>query len=186
MSRKFLTLFESHYKKYQQGGFLNGDFVEFTKNFKSLDCYKHLNPQIKQAIDDVIASKLDLRVTLVKPLYPSAQPGNAQQTGADFYVDIAPHYGGGRYGSTVVSVPSSLLVVKTTYPDQNPLSPEFTRKDKITIKPEEVDNDDSNVSRRTDKGNGKLSPTDLSLATKNTKLANAKEPSTARYLKGLK
>lgn len=169
MSKKFLSLYESHFKKLQQGGILAGDFVVFRKDYKSLDCYKDLNPEIKKGIQDIIDSKLDLRVVLVKPMYPSRQPGNAQQTGVDFYADISPHYGGGRYGNTVVTVPSALLQVSTTYPNQNPLPDEFVRKNNITIKPEEVKRD------------GK----DANLPKANTKLANAKEPYTANYMKGL-
>ena len=184
MSKKFLTVFESHFQKYRQGGILNGDFVGFVKNFKSLDCYKNLNSELQKAIGEILGSKLDLRAILVKPMYPSAQPGNAQQTGGDFWVDIAPHYGGGRYG-TPVTVPSSLLVVKTTYPSQNPLPDELVRKSKITIKPEEIEEDEQALSRKTDGGNKKLKRTDLDLPTKNTKLANTKSPYTVNYMKGL-
>lgn len=185
MASKFLTLFESQYQRYQQGGILVSDFVEFIKNYKSQDCYKNLAPELQKGIDELHNSGDNLRVVIVKPRYPSAQPGNAQQTGTEYYADVTADQTGGRNG-IVVSVPTSLLQVATTYPNPNPIPDKYRRKDKITIKPEEVEEDEQSLSRRTDAGDGKLRQSQLTNPTKNTTLPSKSAPTTANYMKGLK
>lgn len=184
MASKFLTLFESVFKRTQQGGLLVGDYVKFVDGFKTKDSYKSLSDDMKNAIKDLIDCDLPIRVVLTKPHYPSTQPGNAQQTGTSFAADIAADYSGGRYGDPV-TVHADLITPINDYPNLNPLGDKLRRKDKVVIKPEEVEEDEQNLSRRTDKGDGKLSTTELKLATKNTTLPSGKLY-TVNYMKGIK
>lgn len=171
MSGKFLSLYESVFQKYQHGGLLVGDYVKFVDGFKSNKAYEVLSSTAKELIADMIKTGLNIRVVLTKSSKPTSSPGNTQDIGQKFSADIALDYGGGRLAG-YITVPAVLLDVINDYPNLNKLADSQHRKDKVNIKPKDVEVDKSNLSRQTDQGNGKLKASETELPTKDTVLPN--------------
>jgi hypothetical protein len=194
MEKKFIKLFESVYQRYQrEGGFLIGDYVKFKDNYKSAEHYKNLNDDVKEKLDGMKDSGLNMRVVDVKSYMPAATPANPAGNGVQLALTIALDQGGGRYSDYNICCPS-LLVKDDVYPNLNPLSPEREIKHKVNIKPEELESDEEAYVNNSDvKGNGKLGFGDRKLRNKNVTL-NSKPATksmqvnsyTKEYLKGLK
>lgn len=193
MDKKFEKLFESVYQRYQRnGGFLVGDYVKFSDNFKSKEHYKELSDEVKDIIDNMIDSGLHMRITNVKNYMPNAVPASAQGSGFEYYVDIALDQAGGRYSDYLAICPS-LLVKLDTYPNLMPLADVRTIKNKTNIKPEELESDEESQANLSDtQGKGKLAFGDRKLRGKNVVLpSKAVTPSmevgsyTKVYMKGL-
>ncbi|NBP04264.1 MAG: hypothetical protein EBU90_30075 [Proteobacteria bacterium] len=173
MNNKFLNLYESVSQRYQKGGVLVGDYVKFIDGFKSHDDYKELPENVKEMIEDMLKSGLNIRVVNTKPFTPTLSPGNVQDIGQKFSADIAVDHGGGRLVG-YLSVPTSLIIPDNAYPNLNPLANSQRRKDKVQIKPKEVEQSEEHPSNLSDPGTGKLRKSDISKANKNTTLKGAK------------
>lgn len=183
--KKFEPLFESYMKRFKRGGFLVGDVFKFNDKFKSDDAYKSLGDNIKDVLDQMIDSGLHIRVINIKNEDPSRYPGNSDTAQLEPVLDIALDTGGGRYTSEV-SVPCCIGQPVQYAPNLLPIPDAWRRKDNVNIKPKEVEEDEENLSNKTDRGNGELSQTALKLPTDNTTLPNATQPHTVNYLQGLK
>lgn len=188
MSRKFETLFESVYQRYQRdGGLLVGDYVEFNKNYKSSEQYKELTDEVKAVVDGLVDSGLNLRIVDDKSYYPATVPAGPAGNGYKLMVTVAIDEGGGRY-SNYVTVCPSLLTRIDTYPNLMPPSDKREIKRDVNIKPKDVEQDEENQSNLSDvAGKGKLGFGDRKLHNKNVTLPSKTAASTtAMYLKGLK
>lgn len=161
-SNKFTTLLESYMKRYERGGFLVGDVFKFNDNFKSDDAYKDLADNVKGNIDSMIDSGLHIRVINIKDTSPARYPASDQTSSLDVVLDIALDTGGGRY-TDQCSIPCCLGSCEQYAPNLLPIPDGQRRKSKVTIKPEEVGENEENLSNKTDRGDGKLSQTDLTL-----------------------
>ena len=161
-SNKFTTLLESYMKRYERGGFLVGDVFKFNDNFKSDDAYKDLADNVKGNIDSMIDSGLHIRVINIKDTSPARYPASDQTSSLDVVLDIALDTGGGRY-TDQCSIPCCLGSCEQYAPNLPPIPDAQRGKDKVTIKPEEVEENEENLSNKTDRGDGKLSQTDLTL-----------------------
>lgn len=194
MEKKFIKLFESVYQRYQrEGGFLVGDYVKFKDNYKSADHYKTLNDDVKEKLDAMKDSGLNIRVVDTKSYMPAATPANPAGNGVQLTLTIALDQGGGRYSDYIICCPS-LLVKDDAYPNLNALSPERELKHKVNIKPEDLESDEEASVNNSDlKGNGKLGFGDRKLNNKNVVLPSKPVTKsmgvnsyTKEYLKGLK
>lgn len=190
-SNKFNTLFEAAMSRYLRAGFLVGDVVTFVKGYKSHEDYKGLNDQIKAHLEDMVASGLNIRIVNITNAIPSRMnPDPAASTG-EVYVDIALDEGGGRFSHQVV-IPSGFLEVTELDGNLPPIPDAWKYKAKVNIEPEELVEDEEHISRQTDKGDGKLSKSDLSLPSKNTSIPSKAATSSPAaggmhdYLKELK
>ena len=181
MNGKFLHLYESVFNKYQRGGFLAGDYVKFVDKFKSHDEYHKLPENVKEIIDDMIKTGLNLRVNMVKPKDPAYSAGNAQLNGSEFVADVVIDHGGGRYIG-FISVPTCLLKPDPAYPNLNKMAASQNDKDRTQIKPSKVKQDAKHPTNQSDAGKGKLKPTDVSLPDKNTTIANSNSSYTRSYM----
>lgn len=190
-SKKFDIIFEAAMSRYQRGGFLVGDVVTFQSGFKSNQDYKGLNDAIKQHLDDMIATGLNIRVTNITNAIPSSRQADPAASTGEVYVDIACDEGGGRFSHQVV-IPSTFLDVHDHYPNLPPIPDVWKHHAKVNIKPEVLDQDEEHISRMTDQGNGKLSKSEVTLNNKNTSIpSKPATPSPAAggmhdYLKELK
>lgn len=176
MNNKFLSLYESVFQKYQRQGVLVGDYVKFIDKYKSHEDYKDLPENVKEMIKHMIVSGLNIRVVLTKPWKPAFTGGNTQLTGMYYVADIALDQGGGRL-TDYTTVPVSLLVVDNDYPNLNKLAASQHRKDKVQIKPKEVEADEEFKPNLTDPGNGKLKISTVTNPKTNTVLSNQKPAS---------
>ena len=137
MEKKFIKVLESAMSRYTRAGFLVGDYVEFVKNYKSLDSYKELQDLMRETIDDLIKSGLRIRVVGVDDYYPVRFPGSAEHTNGKVTIKIAADHGGGR-NLYAITVCSKLLTVLDFYPNLAPLPDQFTRPNNEILQPKEV------------------------------------------------
>lgn len=189
--KKFVNLFESYMRRFERAGFLVGDVFKFNDNFKSSDEYKALGSNVKELIDQMIESGLHVRVVGIKDTSPARYPSNDGTSSLDVVLDIALDSGGGRY-THYCSIPCCLGEPVQYAPNLPPIPDAMRRNDKVTIKPEEAEEDTENIQNKTDKGNGELSNTERSLPKTNTEIpCNPATPSpavtsyTKDYLTGL-
>jgi hypothetical protein len=183
--KRFLPLLESYMRRYERGGFLVGDIFKFNDNFNTNDDYKQLGQNVKDLIDQMIESGLHIRVVGIKDTSPQRYPGG---DGGSLLpvLDLALDTGGGRF-SHYVSVPCQLGEPIAHTPNLPPIPDALRRKDKVNIKPEELEQDEENLTNKTDKGDGELSQTERTLPVDNTQIpSNGVAKSTVgQYLKEL-
>lgn len=174
MGKKFDTIYESVVSRYQVGGYLPGDIVKFRPNYKSCDCYNSMSSIMKSELDSLASCGLNIRVTQVGDKFGGVTGANQHKTADSVVITVAADHGGGRsYGGITVKPEMIDHVSSDEFAPKVP--DEFYRKDDTTMEPEEYKADSKNITRVTDKGNGKNTPTDLKLAgesvmlTKDTK-----------------
>lgn len=180
--KKFITLLETYMSRYERGGFLVGDVFKFSDNFKNSDSYKKLGSNTQELIDNMIESGLHVRVVGIKDTTSPIYPGNPQTSSNDVSLTLALDNGGGRY-SHYVNVTPDLGTPETFYPNLPPIPDAVVRKNNTNITPKELDKSD-NIANKTDKGDGKLSDTNIHLPTSNTEIPSnsvTPSPSVASY-----
>jgi hypothetical protein len=166
--KKFLTLFESYFSRYERGGFLVGDVFKFNDEVKSSEGYKKLGQNTKDMIDQMIESGLHVRVVGIKDSTSPRYPGNPQTGSNDVELTLALDNGGGRY-THYVNITPDLGTPDTFYPNLPPIPDSVKRPDNTNITPEELKPQD-NPSNKSDKGDGKLSDTNITTPDANTVL----------------
>jgi hypothetical protein len=189
---KFMSLFESAMNRYQRGGFLIGDVLKFNDNFKSQSEYGALGDNVKEFIDQMIESGLNIKVVGIKDDAPQRFPAGNNSSSLQVVLDIALDNTGGRF-THHCSIPCCLgQPGESPYPNLDPIPDEVRRKDKVNIKPEEVVEDEESLSNKTDRGDGQLSQTERKLPHENKEIpSTAATPSmevnsyTKDYLNGL-
>lgn len=118
---KFVPLYETIYNRYKQGnGFLEGDVVKLKDGYKTTEGYKQLPQTIKQRIEDIANSGLNLRLGRLHT--PDAQYGsyghlNLPATHADLYQEVAP----GSFAN-LVTVPLEVIEAIDTGVSLAPIS----------------------------------------------------------------
>jgi len=162
---KFLTIYENVYQRYQNSGVLIGDVIKFKADFKQSQEYKNLNPGVQKKIDDLIKTDQHIRIVSTKPKIPGS---NASQPTVG-YADVAIDNGGGRY-TEFITIPIDIVEVQDFYPNLPPIPDSFNHKSRVNIKPEPVEDYKDHITRQTDRGTGKVKPTDLTLPTSNTSI----------------
>lgn len=180
--KKYLTLVEAYLSRYERGGFQVGDVFKFNDNFKSSEAYSKLGQNVKSYIDEMIETGFHIRVVGIKDSTSLVYPGNPQTSSSDVELTLALDNGGGRY-SHYISLSPSLGQPVDFYPNLSPIPDAAKRPDNTNIKPEELPKQD-HISNKTDRGDGKLSDTDLSLPTSNTTIPSSQaspSPSTKSY-----
>lgn len=190
MGKKYLTLVETYLSRFERGGFLVGDVFKFNDNFKSSEMYKKLGRNSQELIDQMIDTGLHVRVVGIKDTTSPRYPGNPQTSSADVSLTLAVDNGGGRY-THYVNVSPELGTPESYYPNLPPIPDAVIRPNNVNIKPKELEKQD-NIANKTDKGDNKLSDTNIYLANKNTTIpSKAVTPSpdvgsnNYEYLKGL-
>jgi hypothetical protein len=195
---KFINLYESAIQRFTRGGFLTGDLVKFKTSYKGDDFFKQQSPNYLQKIEDFIKSGLNIRVSAIKPLYPSLQSGNIQNEAVSFLIDVVLEKAPGLYYD-FVTVPASVLEHIDTGINLAPVPDELKYDDKIQIEPQELTTASSDTyqspirqTRTTDLGDVKDSKSETVLTRTNKRIPSTpadkeRDPanSTARYLKGL-
>ena len=169
MGNKFDSIYESIVSRFVVGGYLPGDLVTFRKDYKSCDCYNAMHSVMKQELDEMIKSGLNIKVIQVGDRLSGNSAGNQHKTADNVVITVGADHGGGRTYGTITVKPEMLDIVDSNNP--NPTIPDqFVRKDNTNWKPEEYMADEKNITRVTDKGNGKNTKTDLKLAGESTLL----------------
>lgn len=162
---KYDKIFENTIYRYQQGGITFGDIVKFKKNALDHEKIKNLGENYKSMIKSAMETDLNLRVSAVKSSRPSTTMNfDAYGTDAatDFFVDIVVEYAPGLWRDPM-TVPMEVLEYVDLGANLAPVPDSLKRPSKNT-KPSEV------VANDAERKN----------PTKNTKLANTKEPTDGR------
>jgi hypothetical protein len=198
---KFSTLYESTIQRFTRGGFLIGDLVKFKSDVFGNDFFKSQQSNYIQKIKEFIDSGLNIRVSAIKPVYPSSAPGNIQNEAESFLCDVVLEKAPGLYYS-FITVPAAVLEHIDTGINLAPVPDSLKRPNNEIIDPEELSNSPdpstymgpSRQTRTTDRGDAKDSKTELSLPDKNTVIPSSPAedhrdpatPYTSRYLAKLR
>lgn len=199
---KFIQLFESAIQRYTRGGFLTGDLVKFKDGFAADEFFKKQSRNYVQKIDEFVKSGLNIRVSAIKSVYPSAyKPGNIQNEAESFLVDVVLERAPGLYYD-FVTVPAHVIEHIDTGINLAPVPDSLKYDNKEQIEPTELSSTSPESyqspyrqTRTTDIGNARDNKTELGLADKNVKIPASpaegeRDPAvaagTARYLKGLR
>ena len=185
MERKFLKLIENTIERYSNGGILTGDPVRLVKNYKSKDSYKKLSDQMKKYIDNFFNGDSNYIAVNVKTSTNTPGPGNNDNRGDEFTVEVGRQTAPGRYDNQgKVTLSGDLLEVIDYGVNQKPVDPKTRGDNKVQIDPKEVDEEEyvknNNVNltnpRVTQQGDS-IKGSELKLASKNTKIPSS--PATA-------
>lgn len=191
---QFMKLYESAIQRFTRGGFLVGDLVKFKPNFNSDEFFKKQATNYLQKIDEFVKSGLNIRVSAVKPVYPSSyRPGNIQNEAESFLIDIVLEKAPGLYYD-FVTVPAHVLEHIDTGINLAPVPDSLRRPNNEIIDPEEVSSSSDPTSYLTphrqtqtsDRGNSRDTKSETSLPTANVKIPSSpaegeRDPAVASY-----
>ena len=174
MARKFLELVENTITRMNNGSFLTGDLVKLVKNYKSKDGFKSLSDQQKDYIGTYFDSDKNYYVVNIKTDALTPGPGNSDNRGTAFYVDVARELANGRYDNQgKVTVPSDMLEVIDAGINRHPIPDSDTYDNKVQIDPKEIDEEDEiEITRMTQQGDS-LKNSELSNPKQNTKIPSS-------------
>lgn len=190
MARKFLKLVENTITRMNNGSFLTGDLVKLVKNYKSKDGYKKLSDQQKEYIDTYFDSDKNYYIVNVKTDALTPGPGNSDNRGAYFYVDVAMELANGRYDNQgKVTVTSDMLERIDTGINRHPVPDSDRYDNKVQIDPVEAEENEEQQQTMTQQGNS-LKKSNLSNPRQNTKIPSkpatpspaVKESYTSQYM----
>jgi hypothetical protein len=170
MGKKFDIVYESVVGRAQAGGYLPGDIIKFRPNYKSCDAYKNLPTKIQSDLDELVKSGLNIRVIQVGNTLSGVTANNQHKTSTSVVLTVAGDHGGGRHYSSITVSPDMIDLADIDEVGTGKVPDQFKRKEKINIKPEKLAVDNKHITRVTDKGNGKNTPTDLKLAGESTRI----------------
>jgi hypothetical protein len=141
---KFNVLVEEVISRYQQGGLLQGDFVIIRKDALNNPKLKDKPSNFIEMIKNAIATKLPLRVSMVKSERPESSNdlvGGINHSPTGYWVDVCVEYAPGLWKDPM-TLPLEILDIANPENENLPSWPdEVKRKDNSTIKPEEIESD---------------------------------------------
>ena len=190
MADKFLKLIENTITRMSNGSFLTGDLVKLVKNYKSKDSYKKLNDAQKEYIDTYFNSDKNYRIVNIKTDALTPGPGNSDNRGTTFYLDIALELAPGRYDNQgKVTVPSECCETIATDVNRHPVPDSDRYKNKVQIDPVEAEENEEQQQTMTQQGDS-LKKSEISNPKQNTKIPSSpatkspavKESYTANYM----
>ncbi len=171
---KFEELHEETLFRFQQGGFLRGDYAKIKPDALKHELVKPLSEQMKGILQDAIKNETVLRVSYIKSGRAESYSGPvdaanipAGELWADCYVEHAP----GMWHN-IMTVPLSIL--EKMEPDG---ANGFIPYNKNLIRP---NTDEPNADTGSLKSQTMGGDSNRTLSKTNTKLANTKEPSDGR------
>ena len=187
---KFINLYESAIQRFTRGGLLVGDLVKFKKNIFDDDFFKNQSANYADKVKSFIDSGLNIRVSSIKTVRPSYQPGNVYNEGSEFLADVVLEKAPGLYYD-FITVPVRILEHFDTGINLAPVPDSLRYDDKsstdiselgTTKKGAEALLDPFRQTRTTDQGNGKDSNSQTYLPSQNTRISSspsedAKDPS---------
>lgn len=142
---KFMDLVESAITRYTNGGILVGDVVKFVSKFSSRPSYQGLSDEMKKVISDhaLTATTKNLRVINVKPQFPSSAPGNENNRGNVFSVELAFEVAPGMVDlQNKFTVPGDLVANQDFYPNLPDINDDIRKQEKIDQKPVPVEDNE--------------------------------------------
>lgn len=136
---KFTKIFESNFNRFQGGGLLAGDVVKFIDNAINDKWFDGQTSTIKDKVQEILNTDLNLRVASVKALRPAADGGAQQDQQTDnFYCDVALERAPGLY-TDIMTIPVHLIQVVDLEGNLAPIPDSLRADDQSHIEPREVD-----------------------------------------------
>lgn len=136
---KFTKIFESNFQRYQGGGLLAGDVVKFIDNVLQDEWLKSQTSTIKDKIEEILSTDLNIRVASVFSKRPAVGGGVQQDQQADeFYCDVALERAPGLF-TDLITVPVHIITMVDTNGNLAPIPDSFRYDDKshiATVEPE--------------------------------------------------
>lgn len=187
---KFTSLYESSIQRFTRGGLLVGDLVKFKNNSFDDDFFKNQSSNYVEKAKSFMNSGLNIRVSSIKPVRPSYQPGNIYNESSEFLVDIVLEKAPGLYYE-FMTVPMKVLEHFDTGVNLAPIPDSLRYDDRSSTDIKEVGSakkgaeallDPYRQTRTVDLGDGKDSKSVSELGTTNVKIpsspsVDAKSPS---------
>jgi hypothetical protein len=187
---KFIELYESAITRFTRGGLLVGDLVKLKDNFLSDDFFKNQALNYINKLKSFKDSGLNIRVSNIKTVRPSFQPGNVYNEAQDFLADIVLEQAPGLYYD-FITVPIRILEHFDTGVNLAPVPDSLKYNDRSSENIEELGAakktanatlDPYRQTRTSDLGNAKDNKSNTELGTKNIKISSspsvdAKSPS---------
>jgi hypothetical protein len=187
---KFAELYESAIQRFTRGGLLVGDLVKLREGFANDEFFKKQSSNYVEKIKEFVKSGLNIRVSSIKTVRPSYQPGNVYNEGSEFLADIVLEKAPGLYYD-FVTVPLSVLEHIDTGVNLAPIPDALRYDDKSSTDVDEFGTakrgaesllDPYRQTRTSDFGDGRDSKSVTELGTKNVKIpsspsVDAKNPS---------
>lgn len=135
-------IFESNFTRFQGGGFLTGDVIKLKQGWDTDDWTKNAPAQVVEALRELSESDLVLRVSSVKAIRPAVNSSVDQALQVDdFHVDITQESAPGRYTGKFFTVPQHLIELNGANDTLPEVPDSLKRKDKVNVKPVEVEED---------------------------------------------
>lgn len=168
-SGKYEMLAEVALTRYQQSGFLIGDYVRIKKNALNNEKIKGMSDQYKDRIKQFQNSDVNLRICAVKNKYPDSSFGvvGSPDMPIDSFVDVVQEISLANWVNPMTIPMDAVELVETEF--YAPIPDSVKRPS-----PEPTEFDDKGVAKG-DMGAEEATrmSKELNLATKNTKLANS-------------
>ena len=141
--KKFDTLLEGVFQRFQGGGYLTGDLVKLKEGLVNSDWYTSRGENTKEAIKKFMEADLNIRVSAVKTLRPQVQTSIDQGSVSDEYIaDIALETAPGMF-TQYLEIPCEFLEQIDTGINLSPIPDSQKRESDITIKPEPVEEEET-------------------------------------------
>ena len=187
---KFTKLYESAIQRFTRGGLLVGDLVKFKNGFTNDDFFKKQSVNYVEKIKEFIKSGLNIRISSIKTVRPSYQPGNVYNESSEFLADIVLERAPGLYYD-FVTVPVSVLEHFDSGVNLAPVPDYLRYNDQSSTDIDEVGSpkrgaesilDPYRQTRTSDIGDGKDNKSETQLNNKNVNIpsspsVDAKNPS---------
>lgn len=172
--KKFETLLEGVFQRYQGGHFLPGDVVKIVDGALDDEWTKGKPAQVAERLKEMMDGDLNLRISAVKSLRPAASGDTQQDNQAcEFFCDVVREKAPGLF-MDFITLPAYLLELDNPEDANLPPVPDsIKKKDPSHIKPEVVEDDADTAkehlkqTQNSDTGGGKLGG-DRTLAKTNT------------------
>jgi hypothetical protein len=131
----FNLLYEKEIERFQQGGFLIGDRIQFKKNALSHDFVKNRAASFKEIIAACLDKSFDLnlRIGAIKSIYPTTTQnysGGATDSPDGIFLDIYIEYAPGLYRNPM-TVPIDIVEVFDDGNNRGPVPDSLRRKNKV-------------------------------------------------------
>lgn len=171
-SGKYDSLMEQTMFRYQNQGFLCGDYVKIKKDALKHEKVSQMSPQMKAMIEAAIKGETNLRVSYIKSVAAEAMSGpvNAANIPGCLWADVVFEYAPGMWKDPM-TLPIEILEkvdIENDMEGYAPYNKSLVRPNNEILKPMEVQNTDNTESK-------KINP-NHNLPDKNVRLAHTKNP----------
>lgn len=163
MGKLFDEIYESVVASTNRGGYVAGQLVKFKAGYKKTPAYQNMSSALQKSVDELANCGLNIHIIEVGDNQSGASAGNQNKTANEIVLTVAADQGGRRYYGSVTVSPDMVEVFEDDGFNLPKVPDQFKKNDRITIKPEPVEDFSKASNRQTDKGNGKNTPANYRL-----------------------